>query len=236
MKIPDGSFVAETDKRLPEVLKDYGHDFRGCIRVEKGENSRPSQGFILMEDGNVLASAFATLGITLYQMNALDRMMSLKDARLKIYSYSEEEKSMVFDTYPDSVIGDLPQKTDVIEEAPAAPEPSRISYDVLLSTVTQLPGVMAAAMVLDGLPIYQQGQHVDFEHIAVATEDMVRSGTKIATELQLGSAEQIILETPSNKVVIAPINDMFLCVLTAAEANLGLIRLSIKNAQNSMRD
>jgi predicted regulator of Ras-like GTPase activity (Roadblock/LC7/MglB family) len=236
LKIPDGSFVAETDSPLPEVLKDYGHDFRGCIRVEKGENSRPSQGFILMEDGNVLASAFATLGITLYQMNALDRMMSLKDARLKIYSYSEEEKSMVFDTYPDSVIGDLPQKTDVIEEAPAAPEPSRISYDVLLSTVTQLPGVMAAAMVLDGLPIYQQGQHVDFEHIAVATEDMVRSGTKIATELQLGSAEQIILETPSNKVVIAPINDMFLCVLTAAEANLGLIRLSIKNAQNSMRD
>jgi predicted regulator of Ras-like GTPase activity (Roadblock/LC7/MglB family) len=236
LKIPDGSFVAETDGPLPEVLKDYGHDFRGCIRVEKGENSRSSQGFILMEDGNVLASAFATLGITLYQMNALDRMMSLKGARLKIYSYSEEEKSVVFDTYPDSVIGDLPQKTEVIEEAPAAPEPSRISYDVLLATVTQLPGVMAAALVLDGLPIYQLGRHVDFEHIAVATEDMVRSGTKIATELQLGSTEQIILETPSNKVVIAPFNDMFLCVLTAAEANLGLIRLSIKNAQNSMRD
>ncbi len=236
MKIPDGSFVAETDRPLSKVLKDYGHDFRGCIRVEKGENSRSSEGFIIMEDGNVLASAFATLGITLYQMNALDRMMSLKDVRFKVYSYSEEEKSKVFDTYPDSVIGDLPQKTEVLEEAPSVPEPARISYDVLLSTVTQLPGVIAAALVLDGLPIYQQGHHVDFEHIAVATEDMVRSGKKIATELQLGSAEQFILETPSNKVVIAPINDMFLCVLTAADANLGLVRLSIKNAQNSMRD
>jgi predicted regulator of Ras-like GTPase activity (Roadblock/LC7/MglB family) len=236
LKIPDGSFVAETDRPLPEVLKNYGHDFRGCIRVKKGENSRSSEGFILMEDGNVLASAFATLGITLYQMNALDRMMSLKGVRLKVYSYSEEEKSKVFDTYPDSVIGDLPQKTEALEEALAAPEPVRISYDVLLSTVTQLPGVIAAALVLDGLPIYQQGQHVDFEHIAVATEDMIRSGSKIATELQLGSAEQIILETSSNKVVIAPINDMFLCVLTAADANLGLVRLSIKNAQNSMRD
>ena len=236
MKIPDGSFVAETDRPLPEVLKDYGHDFRGCIRVEKGENSRSSEGFILMEDGNVLASAFTTMGITLYQLNALDRMMSLKHARLKVYSYSEEEKSGVFDLYPDSVIGDLPQKTEAVEEASPVPEPARISYDVLLTTVTQLPGVIAAALVLDGLPIYQQGQHVDFEHIAVATEDMVRSGTKIATELQLGSAEQIILETPSNKAVIAPINDMFLCVLTAADANLGLVRLSIKNAQNSMRD
>jgi predicted regulator of Ras-like GTPase activity (Roadblock/LC7/MglB family) len=237
LKIPDGSFVVETDRPLPEVLKEYGHDFRGCIRMEKGENSRSSEGFILIEDGNVLASAFATLGITLYQMNALDRLMSLKDARLKVYSYSEEEKSRVFDAYPDSAIGDLPQKTEAREEeASAAPEPVRISYDMLLSTVTQLPGVIAAALVLDGLPIYQQGQHVDFEHIAVATEDMVRSGTKIATELQLGSAEQIILETLSKKVVIAPINDMFLCVLTAADTNLGLVRLSIKNAQNSMRD
>lgn len=237
MKIPDGSFVAETDKSLPEVLKDYGHDFRGCIRVEKGEDGRSSEGFILIDDGNVLASAFATLGITLYQMNALDRMRSLKDVRFKIYSYSEEEKSKVFDSYPDSAIGDLPQKAEAREEeSPAVPEPGRISYDVLLSTVTQLPGVIAAALVVDGLPIYQQGQQVDFEHIAVATEDMVRSGTKIATELQLGSAEQIILETPSNKVVIAPINDMFLCVLTAANTNLGLVRLSIKNVQNSMRD
>ncbi len=236
MKIPDGILVAETDRPLPEVLKDYGQDFRGCIRVEKGESTRPSEGFILVEDGNVIASAFATLGITLYQMNALDRMMSLKDARLKVCSYSEEDAFEVFESYPDSVIGVLPQRIEVSEGGPYAPEPEQISYDVLLSAVTELPGVVAAALVLDGLPIYQQGQQVDFEHIAVATEDMVRSGTKIATELQLGSAEQIILETPSNKAVIAPIDDMFLCVLTAADANLGLVRLSIKNAQNSMRD
>jgi predicted regulator of Ras-like GTPase activity (Roadblock/LC7/MglB family) len=236
LRIPDGSLVAETASPLPAVLKDYGHDFRGCIRVEKGENARSSEGFILMEDGNVLASAFATMGITLYQLNALDRMMSLKGVRLRVYSYSEEEKSRVLEAYPDSVIGDLPQKiVTEEEEEPPVPEQAEISYDVLLSTVTQLPGVTAAALVLDGLPIYQQGQQVDFEHIAVATEDMVRSGTKIATELQLGNAEQIILETPSNKVVIVPISDMFLCVLTTSDTNLGLVRLSIKNAQNSMR-
>ncbi len=237
MKIPDGSFVAETDRPLPEALKAYGHDFRGCIRVEKGENHRASEGFVIVDDGNVLASAYFTMGITLYQMNALDRMISLKGARIKVYSFSEDEKSSVLEAYPDSVIGDLPARIgQPEEEAPAMPEPPRISYDMLLSTVTQLPGVIAAALVLDGLPIYQQGQQVDFEHIAVATEDMVRSGTKIATELQLGSAEQIILETPSSKAVIAPINDMFLCVLTAADTNLGLVRLSIKNAQNSVRD
>ncbi len=241
MKIPDGSFIAETVKPLVEVLGDYGHDFRGCIRLEAGKNGRSSEGFILVEDGNVLASAFATLGITLYQMNALDRLMAFKGIRFKVYSYTEEEKLQVFDSYPDSIIGDLPPKAGSRPDAraggsAAAPEPARISYDTLLSTVIQMPGVLAAALVVDGLPIYQQGRHVDFEHIAVATEDMVRGGNKIATELQLGSAEQIILETPSHKAVIAPINDMFLCVLTAADANLGLVRLSIRNAQNSMRD
>jgi predicted regulator of Ras-like GTPase activity (Roadblock/LC7/MglB family) len=235
VKLPEGSFVAETVKPIADALKDYGHDFRGCIRVRYGENGRHSEGFILIDDGSVLASAFSTMGITLYQVNALDRMMSLKDVRLKIYSFSEDDKSQVFSLYPDAVIGDLPPQegAEALVET-AAPE--RISYEVLLSTVIQLPGVLAAAMAADGLPIYQQGQHVDFEHIAVATEDMVRSGTKIATELQLGTVEEIILETPSNKVVIAPINDMFLCVLTSADANLGLVRLSIRNAQNSMRD
>jgi len=239
VKIPDGSFIAEIEKPIPEALKDYGHDFRGCIYLVQGENGRSSEGFIIIEDGNVLASAYMTMGITLYQMNALDRMMALRDARLKVSSYSEEDKANIFERYPDSVIGDLSVKTD--DMAPMAeehvePEPVRISYDALLSTVARLPGIIAVALVADGLPVYQQGQQVDFEHIAVATEDMVRSGTKIATELQLGLAEEIILETPSSKVVIAPMNDMFLCVLTAAEANLGLIRLSIRNAQNNMRD
>ncbi len=107
----------------------------------------------------------------------------------------------------------------------------------MLSTVLLLPGVVAAALVADGFPIFQKGeQQVDFEHIAVATEDIVRSGTRIATELQLGSAEQIILETPEYKVIIAPIDDMFLCVLAKADGNLGLVRLSIKNVQNTVRD
>ncbi len=241
VKIPDGSFVAENDKPIPEVLKDYGHDFRGCISVLQGDNGRSSEGFIIIEDGNVLASAYSTMGITLYQMNALDRMMSLKDVRLKVYSYSEEEKDSIFDSYPDSVIGDRVARAEnkdpeAIDAPQQEPEPRKIPYDMLLSTVVQLPGIIAAALVADGLPVYQQGVHVDFEQIAVATEDMIRSGVRIATELQLGITEEIILETPSNKVVIAPVNDMFLCVLTTADTNLGLVRLSIKNAQNNMRD
>jgi predicted regulator of Ras-like GTPase activity (Roadblock/LC7/MglB family) len=240
VKIPEGSFVAETEESIPVVLKKYGHDFRGCIRLTQGENGKGSEGFILVEDGNVLASAYSTLGIVLYQMNALDRMISRKDARLAVYAYSEDDKYQVLERYPDAVIGDVPPRSEAekpaVEKPQAESEGERISYDLLLSAVVQLPGVIATALVADGLPVYQQGEKIDFDHIAVTTEDMVRSGARIASELQLGITDEIILETPSNKVVIAPINDMFLCVLTEADANLGLLRLSIKNAQNNTRD
>lgn len=244
MKLPYGNFIAETKKPIPDVLSEYSHGFRGCIHVLRAEDGRASEGFILIEDGNVLASAYNLLStITLYQMNALERMMALKDTQLKIYTYSEKDKSQLLELYPDAIIVGQGKKDEKPEEPAAradtyeAQEKQAAPYESMLSTVLLLPGVVATALVADGFPIYQKGeQQVDFEHIAVATEDMVRSGTRIATELQLGSTEQIILETPDYKAIIAPIDDMFLCVLAKADANLGLVRLSIKNVQNNLRD
>ena len=214
------------------------------------EDGRASEGFILIEDSNVLASAYNMLStITLYQMNALERMLSLNETRLKVYSYSEKDKvraagilSRLDHSRPGEErwiarrrTGDKKKKSVEASDGPL--EKQAVPYESMLSTVLLLPGVVAAALVADGFPIFQKGeQQVDFEHIAVATEDIVRSGTRIATELQLGSTEQIILETPDYKVIIAPIDDMFLCVLAKADANLGLVRLSIKNVQNTVRD
>jgi len=104
VKIPDGKLIAETVKPVPEALKEYGHDFRGCISIRQGEKGMASEGFIIIDDGNVLASAFSMMGIMLYQMNALDRMMTLKSPAVKVYAYGEEEKAQVFSGYPDSVI------------------------------------------------------------------------------------------------------------------------------------
>ncbi len=241
MKLTYGNLIAETKKPIPDVLSEYSQGFRGCIHVFQADDGKTSEGFILIEDGNVLASAYNLLGtITLYQMNALERMMALKDLRLKIYSYSEKDKAQLLESYPDAIIEGQEKKGEKPEEPAIEDEPQEkqaVPYESMLSTVCMLPGVVATALVADGFPIYQKGeQQVDFEHIAVATEDMVRSGTRIATELQLGSTEQIILETPNYKTIIAPIDDMFLCVLAKADANLGLVRLSIKNVQSNLRD
>ncbi|MCD1295938.1 distant relative of homeotic protein bithoraxoid [Methanocella sp. CWC-04] len=243
MKLPNGNFIAESKKPVPEVIREYSRDFKGFIKVYKAEGTRMSDGFILLEDGNITASAYSVQNIKLYQMNALERMMTLTDTVSEIYSCNDVEVDLIVRTYPESLIkSDIQKKTEELRSI--MEEESRESssakgeglFDMLLSNISSAPGVTATALVADGFPIFQNGSHVDFEHIAVATEDMVRAGMKITEELQLGKTDQIILETPQYKVVIAPISDMFLCVLAGKDVNLGLVRLMIKNAQMNVKD
>lgn len=249
MKLPKGVLIAETSKPLTEIVREYGNDFKGCIKLFKAEDDHVSEGFILMGDGDVLASAYSVHNIKLYQFNALERMMSLSNTICEVVAYTDGEAEEVILNYPDSMISEhhihVPKDRKVVEkEEKPVPEPivpgtekkPGSIFDTLLLNIVSLPGVMASSLVADGFPIYQYGGNVDFEHIAVATEDMVRAGIKIATELQLGKTDQIILETNTYKVIIAPISDMFLCVLAKADANLGLVRLTIKNAQNNVKD
>jgi len=45
----------------------------------------------------------------------------------------------------------------------------------------------------------------------------------------MGDLSQMILETPAGKLIIAPYRDLSICVLARPDANLGLIRLSIRS-------
>lgn len=251
MKLPTGSRVAESQAGIADLLQQYGQNFKGSINVYRDSHGLDSHGFVLLDNGTVLAAAFNMLRITLYQLSALDRMMSLPSIRSEIIALTDEEIKSVILAYPHAALvlektesspaadGGEPAVTaggDSVASA-AQPEPKGpLSYDRLVSAFATLPGVVGSALVADGFPVYQQGSDVDFEHVAAATEDMVRAGTRIASELQLGNTGQIILETPDYKVIIAPVNDMFLCVLARTDTNLGLIRLNIKNAQQSQSE
>jgi predicted regulator of Ras-like GTPase activity (Roadblock/LC7/MglB family) len=63
-------------------------------------------------------------------------------------------------------------------------------------------------------------------------EDFMRAATKIAQEMKIGYPDQLILETANNKLIIAPCGDLFLCVVTTADAQLGLIRVILKSIQS----
>lgn len=229
--------MAESTATVADLLKDYGQQFKGCIYLYRQEQGPGSTGYILLDNGTVLAAALASQGINLYQLDALHRMMTLESVRSKIVELNDDEVRTIIREAPDAAIkatGDatLATTTPAVTTPPIVKE--KAGYDQILSLLTSLPGVTAAALVADGLPVFQHGD-ADFEHIAAATEDMVRAGSRITQELQLGDTEEIILETPGYKAIIAPVSDMFLCVLTKDAANLGLIRLNIRNTQTTFR-
>lgn len=227
MNLADGRQVAESEATVADLLKDYGQQFKGCIYVYRHEQGPGSAGFILLDNGTVLAASLASQGINLYQLNALHRMMTLEGVRSKIVELSDDEIRTIIAEAPGAAINAAPgapkKQTPLITKEKA-------EYDHILSLLTSLPGVVAAALVADGLPVFQHGE-ADFEHIAAATEDMIRAGSRITRELQLGATDEIILETPGYKAIIAPVSDMFLCVLAKGDTNLGLIRLNIRNTQ-----
>jgi predicted regulator of Ras-like GTPase activity (Roadblock/LC7/MglB family) len=54
--------------------------------------------------------------------------------------------------------------------------------------------------------------------------------------MRMGLLDQIILEAGEKKCIIVPYGDLSLCVLTRADANLGLIRLAIRHLQSAELD
>jgi predicted regulator of Ras-like GTPase activity (Roadblock/LC7/MglB family) len=102
-----------------------------------------------------------------------------------------------------------------------------------LKKIKSLAGVIAVAAFFEGFSIQCIGD-ADFEHVAASAEDLVRAGTKIARDLNIGSLDQMILETDENKFIIVPCGDLFLCVFTTADAHLGLIRVVLKNIQSEI--
>jgi len=233
VNLPEGGPVAESAATVADLLQQYSQQFKGCIFVYRPEQGPASEGYILIDNGTVLAAAFSGQGINLHQLDALYRMMTLDHVQSKAIPMTDDEIRAAMRERPAAAINAAaPGPAPAKPAAPAAKE--KAEFDHLLSLITSLPGVAAAAFVADGLPVFQQGK-ADFEHIAAATEDMVRTGGRIAGELQLGEAEQIIIETPAYKVIIAPVSDMFLCVLARGETNLGLIRLNIRSAQETYR-
>ena len=85
----------------------------------------------------------------------------------------------------------------------------------------------------EGFPVQSIGD-ADFEHVAALAEDLMRAGAKISQELKIGELDQLILETAGNKLIIALCGDLYLCVFTTADAQLGMIRVVLKSIQQEI--
>jgi len=216
--LPDGKRIAKLECPFAELAEYTGQIVAGVkAYADRGygylimENGIPAIGYFSSEDGD-------------YRGN--EAILFFREPHkfiFEIYTYSETELR-------DAVIHAVNQRWLVDHQTLPPEEKGELSEDQKLEKILKQPGVLAVAAFFEGFPVHSRGKG-DFDKVAAIAEDLHRAGGKIAGDLGIGALDQIILETSEAKFILAPFGDLFICVLTTTNANLGLIRLAIKGVQ-----
>jgi predicted regulator of Ras-like GTPase activity (Roadblock/LC7/MglB family) len=212
--------------------------FCGAIEI----TTATGHGFILTDNGRLISAYFRDEGGVFKGKDALSHM-TLDPGSIEVpqtfglHSYnpdelaraiqiSRDEKLLLVEMAPTPAAATKPEKETV-------PVPPELLDESKLKKILSQPGVIAVSAFFEGFPVQSIGD-ADFEHVAASAEDFARAGTKIAQEMNIGHLDQLILETPSNKFIIAPCGDLYLCIFTRADAQLGLIRVVLKSIQREI--
>lgn len=243
MKLPAGTDGGTITNPQDEKFFDELAGFRGAVEIRIPSGT----GFILVDEGRLQAAMFRTASESFKGASALSYMTrdsgdenSVQTFHLRIYNDVEFERAM-----------DLCRDSDMLIAAEETSRPDTVSPEAgsgqktqkssgtprefldqsKLQKILSQPGVIAVSAFFEGFPVQSMGD-ADFEHVAASAEDFMRAGVKIAEDMNAGPLEQMILETAENKFIIAPCGDLFLCVFTTADTQLGLIRVVLKSIQS----
>jgi predicted regulator of Ras-like GTPase activity (Roadblock/LC7/MglB family) len=240
MRLPAGIVEGIITNPHKEGLPQYLMTFRGLVEAE----TLSGHGFILNDNGKMVGAYFKdTEGFFRGKSALLQMLMESTGSfdspqTFNIRKYTEAEFSravqlcideglLINETVPFMDSHCFDRKINEVSEI-AGPLDENA-----LKKIKNLAGVIAVAAFFEGFSIQSIGD-ADFEHVTASAEDLVRAGTKIARDLNIGSLDQMILETDENKFIIVPCGDLFLCVFTTADAHLGLIRVVLKNIQSEI--
>jgi predicted regulator of Ras-like GTPase activity (Roadblock/LC7/MglB family) len=224
MYLPPGKDLGIIDNPLQDDSLRYLLSFAGLIEIKTYDG----EGFILSEKGKLLAACFQKSGDIFRGKEAL--------ARMKNWQAGNQFGTPVF-TLREYTLSELKEAKDLCSSHNLSLEnhkdEKRLRIENFLDerklkNLMRPPGVIAVSAFFEGFAVQSFGE-ADFEEIAAMAEDFLRAGMKIARELTMGPLDQILLETGENKCLIAPYGDLYLCLLTTSDANLGLIRLALKN-------
>ena len=240
MRLPAGTDEGIITNPHKEGLRQYLMTFRGLVEAK----TLSGHGFILNENGKMVGAYFKNTDGFFRGKSALSHMLMESTGSFdppqtfNIRKYTEaefsravqlciEEGLLINEIVPLMDSHGTDQKVEKISEI------AEILDENALKKIKNLAGVIAVAAFFEGFSILSIGD-ADFEHVTASAEDLVRAGTKIARDLNIGSLDQMILETDENKFIIVPCGDLFLCVFTTADAHLGLIRVVLKNIQSEI--
>jgi predicted regulator of Ras-like GTPase activity (Roadblock/LC7/MglB family) len=246
MKLPAGTDGGTITSPQNEHFFKEMEKFRGAVEIKTPSGT----GFILVDNGRLEAAMFRTARDAYPARRALLAMTTdsgdagiIQTFHLRRYNDTEYADALEICRSAKLVIAD--------EESPrpaAAREPAELAERgrkavttgfpeyldrSMLQKILSQPGVIAVSAFFEGFPVQSAGD-ADFEHVAASAEDFMRAGVKIARDIQAGPLEQMILETADNKFIIAPCGDLYLCVFTTADTQLGLIRVILKSIQSEI--
>jgi predicted regulator of Ras-like GTPase activity (Roadblock/LC7/MglB family) len=213
--LPEGIPVAEMECVLSELIH-YTKGLVVGVRITAGEGT----GYLIIDHGQPLAVFFSTDYRRFIGRSALEFLGQIPRMRCEIFAYGEEElkSAREFSATNGWILS---------ADGGASEE---ISDQEKIAVIANQPGVIGVSAFHEGFPVYAVGNG-DFEQVSAIAEDLLRTGQMIARELQMDALQQLILETGRGKVLIAPFGDLFLCVNTAPDAHLGLLRLAIRGIQ-----
>jgi len=241
MKLPAGTIVDTITNPQKEELLPYLETFQGLVEIE----TEYGHGFILNKNGNLAGAYFKKNNYGIFRGKPALLHMAIETTgtadspkvfKVRIYTADEFSLAVQNSQKEGVLIDEVSYSTTVpdvdIKNHPISKYPEYLNQTTL-EKIKNLTGVIAVSTFSDGFPIQCIGD-ADFEHTAASAEDLMRQATKITRDLKIGSLDQIILETDDNKFIIAPCRDLHLCVLTTADAHLGLIRVVLKSIQSEI--
>ncbi|MGA2699229.1 MAG: roadblock/LC7 domain-containing protein [Methanoregula sp.] len=242
MKLPAGTEGGVIINPQKEGMLQYLMAFKGVIMIDSGRG----KGFILTRKGDLVAAYFkdkygvyrgASAVQNLMAASGSDTGLPQQNFIMRVYGDEDFSEALEMCTKGGLLI-EAARSEETIAPAPAKNSVSPRNAPTFLdeSTITKIisqPGVVAVSAFYEGFPVQSLGEG-DFEHVAARAEDLLRAGTKIAQDMNLGQPNQLILETADNKFIIAPCGDLFICIITRADVQLGLMRVLIRSIQNEV--
>lgn len=238
MKFPAGTDGGTISNPQDEGFIQDMMAFCGAIEITTGAG----HGFILTDNGKLISAYFRDGDGEFKGKHALAHMTldsggSESPQTFSLHTYNPEEFAQAMQISRDEQLlltapAPPPAGPEPVHESEKAGGPQLLDESKLKKIMSQ-PGVLAVSAFFEGFPVQSIGD-ADFEHVAASAEDFSRAGTKIAQEMGIGNLDQLILETPSNKFIIAPCGDLYLCIFTKADAQLGLIRVVLKSIQKEI--
>ncbi len=240
MRLPAGTVEGIITNPHKEGLRQYLFTFRGLVEAE----TLSGHGFILNDNGKMVGAYFkdtegffrgksALLQMVMESTGSFDTPQTFNIRKYTEAEFSRAVQLCIEEVSSSTRLCPLWIRIGYDQKTEESSEIAELLDESTLKKIKNLAGVIAVAAFFEGFSIQCIGD-ADFEHVAASAEDLVRAGTKIARDLNIGSLDQMILETDENKFIIVPCGDLFLCVFTTADAHLGLIRVVLKNIQSEI--